>query len=342
METPQTYLIKLLQEAAKKNAVLLHLSVGASPQIKVGSRYLPADGSILEKETALKIIEQILSEEERLKLEQKREIVTVKEIDKNLRFRINIYFQKGLPAISFYYISDQIRELSSLNLPTSITDFIKASSGLLVVAGSLGSGKSSTAASIIEEINKSQAKHIVTIEEAVDRSFTSKESIIEQRQVGRDTLGYSEAIKYCLKEDIDLVYINGIRDELESGLLSIMELASGNSKVILELNADSSIEIIDRLSSILSKSLSEVSSRYTLADNLFGIIVQKLIYGRGGDANMAAEILIANSVIKSYIREGKYQQIESVIQTSKKEGMLSMEKSINDLIQSGKIKAEDL
>jgi twitching motility protein PilT len=323
METIQNYLSRILSAAVKKNAILVHFSIGNRPQVKIGGSYQPIDDAIVEKETAEKILNVSLSEEEKEKLNKEKEIVAVKELDKNLRFRIN-------------------RGLSEYNFPESLTSFISASSGLFVIAGSLGSGKTSTAFSFIEEINKNQAKHIVTIEDTIDRALVSRESIVEQRQVGRDAVSFSEAIKYCLKEDIDLVYINGIKDELEASLISIMELASGNSRVILELNADSSVEIIDRLVNILSKELSAESSRYILADNLFGIIVQKLIYSRAGEPNLAAEVLLANSVVKSYIREGKFQQIESVIQTSRREGMISMEKSIDDLLRGGKIRREDL
>ena len=342
METSSAYLNKILSQAAKKNAILLHLTVGSKPQMKIGSQYVNADDSIVETETLEKIIEQVLTEKEMEKLQSGRELVTVKEIDKNLRFRINIYYQRSLPAITFYYVSDQVRSLQSLNFPPAIANFADAPSGLLIIAGNFGSGKTQTAASFIEEINKSQGKHIVTIEESIDRLFVSKESIVEQRQVGQDAPSFTDAIKYCLKEDLDLVFVNGAKEELDKCLIPIIELASGNSKVILEMNADSSVEIIDRLANILSKGLSPESSRYTLADNLFGIIVQKIIYGRGGEAFMAAEILIADPVVKSYIREGKFQQIESVIQTSKKEGMISMEKAINNLIQKGKISQQDL
>ncbi|GEM_PF-6370737 len=342
METTQGYLSRILSAAVKKNAILVHFSIGNRPQVKIGGSYQPADDAVIGKETAEKILSEALSEEEREKLNKEREIVVVKELDKNLRFRINVYFEKNFPAFSFYFISGKNRDLSECGFPEAVTGFTSVSSGLLVIAGSLGSGKSSTAFSFIEEINKTQARHIVTIEETIDRVLAGRESIIEQRQVGRDALSFREAIKYCLKEDIDLVYINGIKDDLESSLISIMELASGNSRVILELNADSSVEIIDRLVNILSKDLSAESSRYILADNLFGIIVQKLIYSRGGEPNLAAEILLASSVVKSYIREGKFQQIESVIQTSRREGMISMEKSIDDLLRKGKIRKEDL
>ncbi|MFA6393925.1 MAG: ATPase, T2SS/T4P/T4SS family [Patescibacteria group bacterium] len=342
METPQSYLYKILSAAIKKNAILVHFSVGNRPQVKIGASYQPIDDAILEKEMAEKILNDILSDEEREQLGKDREIVAVKELEKNLRFRINIYFERNFPAFSFYHISGSNRELADCDFPESVTAFTSISSGLLVIAGSLGSGKTSTAFSFIEEINKNQAKHIVTIEETIDRVLAARGSIVEQRQVGRDAVSFRDAIKYCLKEDVDLVYINGIKDELDVCLISIMELASGNSRVILELNADSSVEIIARLVNILSKSLSAESSRYILADDLFGVIVQKLIYGRSGEPNMAAEILLANSVVKSYIREGKFQQIESVIQTSRREGMISMEKAVDELVRKGKIRKEDL
>ncbi|MEK7203160.1 MAG: ATPase, T2SS/T4P/T4SS family [Patescibacteria group bacterium] len=345
MEIPSIYLNKILTTAAKNNVSDLHLVVGSPPMARTGSQFTALTGEeMVTVELLNKIIEIILSQEEIAELKENKDIVLVKNLAGNFRFRINIFYQKDLPALTFHYIPGIIKPLDSLKLPKVFNHFIKADSGLLIISGSYGSGRTTTIASFIEEVNKNVSKNIITIEDPIEFLFVNKKSLIAQRQIGRDVKTFSQGLSYCLKEDVDLIYVSGINKE-EDFILSmpiILELAAGNCLVILEINSDSSINVVEKILGTVGKKISNEIARHNLADVLLGVIVQKLVPQLSGGLVLAAEILLNNSAVKSLIREGKLYQIENIIQTSRDEGMISLNKSLEQLLISGKIKPENI
>ena len=344
MEVPTIFLSRILAEAAKRGAADLHLTVGSLPQLRVDNQLLPlAEEEIVTTELLNKIITSILADEERQYLEKERGVILVKNLAGNFRFRLNLFYQKDLPSISFHYIPMIIKTPADLKLPEVLNDFFKLNSGLLVIAGPYGAGKTTTAASLIEEINKNYKKNIVTIEQPIEYLFINKKSVIIQREVGRDVKNHLQALEYCLNEDIDLVYLGEIRDDqtFVAMMSQVLELAAGNSLVILEVNADSAIKTLEKILAAAEKHLPAEAARYNLVDVLLAVIVQKLIPHRGGGLVLACEILLNNSAVKSLIREGRIYQLESVLQTSRKEGMISMAKSLETLIQTGEVRQED-
>ncbi len=342
MEIPSIFLNRILSEVAKKNASDLHLSVGSLPMIRVNDQLSTmADEQIVTSETLNKIINSVISQEEAAKLKEDREIILVKEFAGSFRFRINIFYQKDLPTLSFHYIPGSLKTLTDLQAPKIFQDFLKLHSGLIIIAGSNNSGKTTTAAAFIEEVNRISSRYIITIEDPIEYLFVNKKSIIEQRQIGRDVKSVTAGIDYCLVEDVDLVYINEIKKEFSSAMPLILELAAGNCLVVMEMNADSSVRAIEKILGSEEAKLSNEAVRYSLADVLVGIVVQKIIFGRGG-VNLAAELLLVNSAVKSLIREGKIYQIESAMQTFRKEGMISMDKALEELVASGKVRQEDI
>ncbi|MEI6597199.1 MAG: ATPase, T2SS/T4P/T4SS family [bacterium] len=343
MEVPSILLNRILSEMAKKNGSDLHLIMGSRPMIRINGEFAPlADQEMITAEVITKITETLLSQEEIVKLKEDRSAILVRNIA-NFRFRINIFYQKESLALSFHYISSVIRNFSDLGLPEVSRNFLKVEPGLLIFAGVYNSGKTSTVASFIEEINKTSAKNIVTIEDPIEYLFTSKQSLITQRQIGRDVNTVAKALDYCLNEDLDIVYINEIKDDevFNLALPKIFELASGNCLVVLEVNADSSERVLGKILDGISQKMSGEAARYNLADILVGVVVQKLVKRRGGDLILANEILLNNSAVKSLIREGKIYQLQNTIQTSKKDGMVSLSKSLADLIESGEVRRED-
>lgn len=344
MEVPSILLNRILSETAKKNGSDLHLTVGSPPMIRVNGQFAPlADQEIITSEILNKITETFLSQAEIVKLRETKGIVLVKNMA-NFRFRINVFYQKELLALSFHYISGVIKNFADLGLAEASHNFLKANFGLLIFAGAYNSGKTSTVASFIEEVNKTSAKNIVTIEDPIEYLFVSKQSLITQRQVGSDVNTVVEALDYCLNEDIDIIYVNEIKNEeiFNSAMLKIFELASGNCLVVLEINADSSERVLEKVLGGVSRNMSGEAARYNLADILVGVVVQKLVKRRGGGLILANEILLNNAAVKSLIREGKIYQLESAIQTSRKEGMISLEKSLANLIESGEVRREDI
>ncbi|MDO8667508.1 MAG: ATPase, T2SS/T4P/T4SS family [bacterium] len=344
MEVPSILLNRILSEMAKKNASDLHLAVGSPPMIRVDGEFSALAGQeMMTSEILSKFAETFLSQEEVVKLSENKSLILVKNIT-NFRFRINVFYQKDLLSLSFHYISSAIKNFLELGLPEETNNFLKVNSGLLVIAGAYNSGKTTTAVSLIEEINKTAVKNIITIEDPIECLFVSKQSLITQRQVGSDVKTVMDGLDYCLNEDVDVVYINEIKDEevFNQSMQKIFELASGNCLVVLEINTDSSVRVLEKVLAGVSQKMTLEAARYNLADILVSVVVQKLVKRRGGGLILANEVLLNNSAVKALIREGKIYQLESIMQISKKEGMITLEKSLDRLIELGEVRREDL
>ena len=344
MEVPSIFLNRILSEMVQKSGSDLHLAVGSPPMVRINGQFVALPGQeMATSEIINKITETFLGTDEIAQLKETKGVVLVKNIS-NFRFRINVFYQKGLLALSFHYIPSAIKSFNDLGLAEICRNFLRATSGLLIIAGAYNSGKTTTAASLIEELNKTKALNIVTIEDPIEYLFVSKTSLVMQRQIGIDVNTLADALDYCLSEDVDVVYINEIKDDqaLNLSMSKIFELASGNCLVILEINTDSSSRVLEKVLAGISANMPAEAARYNLADILIGVLVQKLVERRGGGLVLANEILLNNEAAKSLLREGKIYQLENVIQTSKKEGMISMDKSLANLIESGEVRREDI
>jgi len=344
MEVPSILLNRILTEMIQKNGSDMHLAVGSPPMIRISGQFLPLAGQeMLSHEIINKITETLISQDEINKLKKNKGITLVKNVA-NFRFRINIFYQKGLLALSFHFIPGVIKSFNDLGLAESCQKFLQANAGLLIIAGAYNSGKTTTAVSFIEELNKMKILNIITIEDPIEYMFVSKKSLVTQRQIGTDVKTVADALDYCLSEDVDVVFVNEIKDEraFNSAMPKIFELASGNCLVVLEINADSYDRVLEKVLTGAASGLPLEAARYNLADILVGVLVQKLVKRRGGGLVLANEILLNNTAAKALIREGKIYQLESIMQTSRKEGMISLEKSLSNLVDLGKIRREDI
>jgi len=341
MEIPSIFLNRILAKTAKDKASTMILTVGSLPAFRVDNHlHIMEDESMLTVEIIEKLIGFILDADEKKLLADEKEVVVVKIFGGDFRFRVNVFYQKGLPALSFHYIPAAPKKLTDLRFPEILNNLIMCRSGLIIIAGSKFSGKTTIAASIIEEVNINKRRHIATIEDPIEYLFVNKRSIIEQRQVGRDVKSVVKGLHHCLEEDVDIVYLGEIRKELAEVLPLIFELASGNSLVVLEINSNSVVRTVEKILNSFDNNQTE-SARYNLADVLVGITVHKLVNRVGGGIILVSEVLLANAAVKSLIREGKIYQLESVMQTSRREGMISMDKAIEELIEAGEIKPEE-
>jgi twitching motility protein PilT len=338
MDSPVEFFKRMLLDLAKKNASGLHLSVGSVPMLRNFGRLSEAEGEeVLKKEDLEKIIRSFLSEEDLAVLAEKKELLFVKDFGENFRFRVSVFFQKDSPSISLSYISEEIADLDSLGFPNTFKKNLFGATGLLIVAGPPASGKTSTIASIIERINKEKKKYIITLEDPIEKIFVNKKSLIDQRQIGRDVNDFFDGLRHCLEEDVDVVYVDEIRVDFELALPYILELASGNTLVILEINAENSIRALEKILNTSSRNLTKEAVHFMLADVFFGVVAQRLIPNRESGLSLALEVLLSNFAVKSLIREGNIYQLEGIIQNSAEEGMISMEKSIKDLVLSGEV-----
>jgi twitching motility protein PilT len=343
MDLPSIFLNKMLSETVKRNATSLHLIVGNAPSVRVGGRSIALEGeNIITTELLEKLMAMIMDGEEIKKFELEKEITMVKNFTDELRFRINIHFQNNFPSLSFYHIAKNFKNFEDLNLPPSINMVLGLKYGLFIVAGPFSSGKTTTIASLLEEINKFKPAHIITIEDPIEYLFIGKKASIEQMQVGRDIKTIISGLDLCMNEDVDIVFVGEIKKDFNAALPLILDLAAGNCLVVLEMNAISTTMAVEKILDAMKESISDEAARYHLADVLAGVLVQQLIPKVGGGNALAVELLLANPSIKSLIREGKIYQLESIIQTSRSEGMISMDKSIEELYQAGEVKREDL
>jgi len=342
MDSPLEFFKRLLLDMAKKNVSNLHLSVGSAPLFRNYGRFVSAyENEILKKEDIEKIINSFLSPEELKQLEKNKEILLVKDFGENFRFKISVFYQKGSPAVSFNYISENILDLDSLGFSGNFKKNLTNAHGLLIVAGPTGAGKTSTVSSIIKKINLENKKYIITLEDPIEKIFVNKRSLIDQRQLGRDAISLIDGLKHCLEEDVDVVYLDEMKDGLELVLPYILELASGNCLVILEMNAENCTWALEKILNVSCQNLSRESIRFMLADVLFGVIAQKLIPNRSNGLSLALEVLTSNFAVKSLIREGNINQLENIIQNSGEEGMVNMDKSLKDLVLAGEIDRQD-
>ena len=332
---------RLLSESAKRQASDFHLSVGSVPVIRQGGRLVKLEGEkIIEQEVLAQIIKSFLEEEEQKILAAQKELITVKTLGGHFRFKINIYYQKNLLAASFRLISEVKRDLNSLNLPPVTAKLCGLFSGLVAVAGPYSSGKTTTIGAMLEFINQRERKRILTLEQPIEMIITSKESLVEQRLIGRDVMSLADGLRACQQEDVDVLAISDAGERFAEAIPLILEIASTNCLVLLEVNADTAVRVIEKILNCYSTAKAE-PARMLLADILEAVIVQKILPKNGGGLALAAEVLIGNSAVKSVIREGKLKQLETIIQTSGEQGMISMTQVLVNLVREGQITGED-
>ncbi len=329
---------KLLQILIDKQGSDIHIIPNYYPTIRVGGELYQL--TTLEKITP-EISEKIILEF--LKDEQKELLFSNRELDlaisyNNFRFRTNIYFSQNSLCASFRLIPSTIKTPEQLNLPAIIRQTIDLRQGLVLVTGPTGEGKSTTLASIINEINKKYAKHIITIEDPIEYVYPFSKSIISQRELHQDTHSWTVALKSALREDPDVILVGEMRDFDTISL--VLTAAETGHLVFSTLHTNSAPESIDRIIDIFPPH-QQNQIKNQLASVLKMIITQRLLPKLNSLERIpAVEILINNSAIASIIREGKTYLINNILETSEKEGQLLFEKSLLNLYTAGIISKE--
>lgn len=334
---------ELLEVTIKNKASDLHLLVGLPPAIRIDGilNYLNSYGQVSSQD-----MEAMLSSI--LKPEQKELLESNKEIDFSLgfgggpygelgRFRINAYFQRGYLSAAFRFLEPKIRTVEELKLPKICHTFANLKQGFVLVTGPTGHGKSTTLAAIINEINFKKAAHILTIEDPIEYVYHTGKSIVSQREINIDTHSWANSLKSVLREDPDVVLIGEMRDpETISAAITIAETGH---LVFSTLHTNSASQTIDRIIDAFPAS-QQAQIKTQLASSLKGIISQRLLPQISGGRIPAVEILLGNSAVTNNIREGKTHLIDSVIQTSQEQGMITLESSLASLVLSGSISLE--
>jgi twitching motility protein PilT len=329
---------ELLEQMVKMGASDLHLTVGSPPVVRVDGKLQRLSYDSLTSEQTKKLSYSMLNEKQKQKFEQNSELDFSFGIEQMSRFRCNMFMQRGNVAVALRQIPYKILSFDELGLPKVIADFSKLPRGLVLVTGPTGSGKSTTLASIIDKINRERPVHIITVEDPIEYLHRHQQALINQREVYSDTPTFASALKYALREDPDVVLIGEMRDlETIEAALSISETGH---LAFATLHTNSASESINRIIDAFPTNQQE-QIRISLSFTLQAILSQTLIPKIGGGRILAMEILVVTPAIRALVRDDKVHQIYSMLQSGQKYGMKTMNQTLSELYQTGKITIND-
>lgn len=325
-----------LNEAIRVKASDLHITVGYKVMVRVNGVLRNISNDIITSIDVERYVRELLKSRDDLNYS------TIKESDltytfSNRRFRVNIFKQMGNFAIVFRIIPENILTLEELRLPMIIKEFSRFANGLVLVTGPTGSGKSTTIASLLNLINMTQPKHIITLEDPIEYIFPKGIGLVDQREYGIDFVSWPKALRAVLRQDPDIVLIGEMRD-LET-VEAALQIAETGHLVFATLHTNSASSTINRIVDIFPSSKQD-QIKIQFASVIRAIVSQKLVKTIDGKRRVAAEILIANAAVRNAIRENMGYQIDNVIQTNMDSGMISLEKSLVNLITQGAITPE--
>jgi len=324
-------LSQLLLATARQGASDLHLAVGRRPTLRIDGRLLAIEKeSIVTPEVADGLISALASAEQKKEFLEKRTVDFSYTFEDKARFRTNLFFQKGFMAAALRLIPAKVRTIEELNLPPILHDLPRLSQGFILVVGPAGHGKSTTLAALVDEINKSRTDHIITIEDPIEYLFVQDRSIISQREVGSDALNFHDGLRSVLRQDPDVIMIGEMRDT--ESMATAMTSAETGHLVFSTLHTNSAAQTINRIiDSFPAEQQNQITSQ--LSSTLVAIISQRLVPRIDSGRVPAAEIMLANAAIRNLIRERKIHQIDLVIETSLKEGMITLNRSLAGLVK---------
>lgn len=330
-----TYIKKLLDVAIEQEASDLDISVGHPPNLRITGQLVPlGKEKVITAKDSEGIAYAIMSEQQQKKLLAEKEADFSYQHEKKGRFRVNIYFQRGDISIALRFIPSKIRTIEELNLPPILHDFTSRPQGLVLVTGATSQGKSTTMAAMIDEINKTRAVHIITIEDPIEYTYPINRAMIDQREVGIDTLSFAAALRSSLRQNPDVLMVGEMRD-LETIATTITAAETGHL-VFATLHTNSAAQTIHRIVDVFPSG-QQSQIRFQLSSSLLGIVSQRLIPRIKGGFIPVCEVMVCNNAVATLIRENKIHEIPAVIETSAKEGMISLSRAMVDLVRRKEI-----
>src|SRR6266481_3954464 len=324
---PVNSIDELLEHMVARDASDLHVTVGTPPVIRVRGEVERVDEyAPLSPEETQELLYRILSSEQQKNLEIKRQLDFSHSIPGLARFRVNVYFQRESIGAAFRLIPAEIKTLEELGIPATLHQLAEKPRGLVLVTGPTGSGKSTTLAAIIDEINRKRSEHILTVEDPIEFVHKHKKCIVNQREIGPDAISFAEALKAALRQDPDVILVGEMRD-LET-ISTALTAAETGHLVFGTLHTQSAPSTIDRIIDVFPAAQQD-QARMQLANTLQGIVTQTLLPKQDGSGRVVAlEILFLDDAIRNLIRQGKIEQVYSYMQTGTRRGMQTMEQSL--------------
>jgi twitching motility protein PilT len=329
----------LLMLVGQQGASDLHLVVGRYPTLRIDGKLHPiTQEKILTPDDTKALSDVLLTEGKKQELIDAGHTDFSYNFDDKVRFRTNVFFQKGYVSVTMRFIMDRLRNLEELGIPSSLYGFTNYSQGLVLITGPVGHGKSTTLAAIIDYINHNQEKNIITIEDPIEFVYNQDRCIINQREIGRDARNFPDALRAVFREDVNVVLLGELRD-LET-ISTAMTAAETGHLIFATMHTNDSAQTVDRIIDVFPAH-QQNQIRSQLASVLLGIISQRLLPKTGGGRIPAVEIMFKNSAVENLIRENKIHQLNSVIETGLKEGLISLDRALADLIRRGLISVND-
>ncbi len=329
----------LLSIGVKEGASDLHIAVGRHPTIRIDGSLIPLlKEEVITPEAAESFAFSILSEEQKERFKKEKELDLSYNFRNRARFRVNVFYQRGFVGVTLRLIPAKVRTFKELNLPLILEEFCKFQQGFFLAVGPTGHGKSTTLAAMIDYINHNRADHIITVEDPIEYLFTSDRAIVDQREVGIDTHSFHHALKSMFREDVDAAMVGEMRDA--ETIAAAVTAAETGHLILSTLHTNNAAQTIDRIIDTFSPA-QQGQIRAQLASTLIGIVSQRLIPRISGGLIPTIEILIANAAVRTLIRENKTHEIDLIIDTSSEQGMVSINRSLVNLVRKGEITMEN-
>jgi twitching motility protein PilT len=328
----------VLLQVLEREASDLHLSVGAPPVVRVNGVLEQLECPRLSANDTRELIYSILSQDQRQRLENDLEMDFSYSVPGRARFRVNAYCQRNSLGAAFRLIPVQIPRLDDLGLPRILHELTRKSRGFVVVTGPTGSGKSTTLAAMIDEINETRQQHIMTIEDPIEFLHRHKKCLVNQREVGPDTRSFDRALKSVLRQDPDIILVGEMRDT--ETMATALTAAETGHLVFATLHTQDASQTIDRIIDVFPPHQQE-QIRVQLSTTLMGVCSQQLLPRRDGRGRVVAcEVLVPTPAVRHLIRDGQTHQIPNHIQIGSKFGMQSMDDALVDLVRRGQLSRE--
>jgi len=338
MSTEGMSIQDLLELTVQNDASDLHITVGYPIFIRIDGKLRKISSEIIVPERAKDLIHGVLDDQKKELLEVNKEIdLSYAHLEK-ARFRINAYNERGNLAAAFRLIPNKIRAIEELFLPKILHEFNTLPQGLVLIVGPTGHGKSTTLAAMIQEVNDRDDKHIITIEDPIEYIYPSSRCLVDQRELHQDTHSWEIALRNVLRQDPDVILVGEMRD-FETIAATITAAETGHL-VFATLHTNSASQSIDRIIDVFPEH-QQSQIRMQLANVIESIVSQRLIPIIGGGRRAVCEIMVGTAAVRNAIREDKTYQIDNIIQTSSDVGMVTLERSLVDLVRDGKITLED-
>jgi len=325
---------ELLEMTVARRATDLHLKGGSPVRLRIDGKLVPVGDHKLKSNEAEGFVRSILTQEQYERFLENGDLDLAYSLEGRARFRINALMSRGMMGLAIRRIPEEVPTVEELGLAPTCTVLAERPRGLVLVTGPTGSGKSTTLAAMISHVNETRPCHILTMEDPIEYIHTERRAQVTQREIGRDTHDFASALRRALRQDPDVMLVGEMRDVETIGLA--VTAAETGHLVFATLHTTSATLTVDRIVDVFPPA-QQRQVRMQLADSLQGIICQMLLPRRAGGVIVAQEILVATGGVRALIREGKAPQVANMMQTGAKEGMLTIEDSLNDLIARGEI-----